>query len=389
MAAHADQVFIDDLIVQGSAAVGIDASNGESFGFDTLRLKENNLRIHFDDTSVSASFPSNDWRLVANDTSNGGANKFSIEDATAGRTPFTVEASAPSNSLYVEDGGRVGFGTNTPIVNLHVKEGNSPTLRLEQDGSSGFTPQTWDVAGNEANFFIRDATNGSKLPLQIKPSAPTASIFVAADGDVGIGSASPDAQLHLRDTVSPVGLVIENAAAGAAEWSALVNSTGDLVLRDTSTTDTAYTFGGDGSMTVTVPGGFGADTIFNLEANGNLTITGALTDSSDVNRKENISDVDSSEILEKVANLPVKYWSYKGEDVTHIGPMAQDFYSSFELGQGDKNISKPDADGVALASIKALYEAGLAKQKEIDELKAANSNLEERLNDLEKMISNQ
>ncbi|MEO0863652.1 MAG: hypothetical protein AAFY39_03505, partial [Pseudomonadota bacterium] len=55
--AAADQVFVDDVIVQGSICVGIDCSNGESFGFDTLRLKENNLRIKAQDTSSSASFP--------------------------------------------------------------------------------------------------------------------------------------------------------------------------------------------------------------------------------------------------------------------------------------------------------------------------------------------
>ena len=43
-----DQVIADDLIVTGSLAVGFDAVDGESFGFDTFRLKENNIRIHFD-----------------------------------------------------------------------------------------------------------------------------------------------------------------------------------------------------------------------------------------------------------------------------------------------------------------------------------------------------
>ncbi len=42
--AWADQVILDDLIVDGSACIGFDCVNGESFGFDTLRLKENNLR---------------------------------------------------------------------------------------------------------------------------------------------------------------------------------------------------------------------------------------------------------------------------------------------------------------------------------------------------------
>jgi len=96
------QVFVQDLIVQGSACVGVDCTSSESFGFDTLRLKENNLRIRFMDTSNSGSFPTRDWQLTANDTSNGGADKFSIDDIDGGRTPFTVEASTPTNSLYLD-----------------------------------------------------------------------------------------------------------------------------------------------------------------------------------------------------------------------------------------------------------------------------------------------
>ncbi len=84
-----DQVIADDLIVQGSDCVGLDCVNSESFGFDTIRLKENNTRIKFEDTSVG-TFPTNDWQLTANDSASGGANKFSIEDITGSQVPFTV-----------------------------------------------------------------------------------------------------------------------------------------------------------------------------------------------------------------------------------------------------------------------------------------------------------
>ena len=53
----ADNVIPDDTIIQGSACIGLDCVNNESFGFDTLRLKENNTRIKFDDTSTSPGFP--------------------------------------------------------------------------------------------------------------------------------------------------------------------------------------------------------------------------------------------------------------------------------------------------------------------------------------------
>ncbi len=245
--AEADQVILDDLIVDGSICAGFDCVNGESFGFDTIRIKENNLRIRAQDTSTSASFPTRDWQITFNDSSNGGAEKFAIDDIDGGRTPFTITAGARANSIFVNSAGRVGFGTNSPVVDLHVVSGNTPTLRLEQNGSSGFTPQTWDVAGNEAGFFIRDTTNGSKLSFRIRPGAPTSSIDIQADGDVGLGTTTPDGPLHVAGTAgtaifetdgndngaSPsanIGLLVRNKniaiAAGRAEAS-LVSENGD------------------------------------------------------------------------------------------------------------------------------------------------------------------
>jgi hypothetical protein len=187
-----DVVTPDDSIVQGSLCVGLDCVNNESFGFDTIRLKENNTRIKFDDTSTSAGFPANDWQLTANDSASGGASKFSVEDITGSKVPFTITAGASTNSIFVDSTGRVGFRTSTPVLDLHVATSNTPAIRLEQNNSGGFTAQTWDIGANEANFFIRDVTGGSKLSLRIRPGAPTSSIDIAADGDVGIGTASPE-----------------------------------------------------------------------------------------------------------------------------------------------------------------------------------------------------
>jgi len=195
--AAADDVIPDDLIVQGSACVGLDCVNNESFGFDTLRLKENNLQIHFNDTSTLAGFPNNNWRILINDHASGGASYFAIEDSTAGRQVFRVDAGARLDSIHVGSSGNVGFGTATPALLLHARNGNTPAQRLEQDSSGGFTAQTWDIAGNEANFFVRDVTSGSRLPFRIRPGAPTSSIDVAATGNVGIGTASPANKLTI------------------------------------------------------------------------------------------------------------------------------------------------------------------------------------------------
>ena len=215
-AAQADQVILDDLIVDGSICAGLDCVNGESFGFDTLRLKENNLRIKAQDTSSTASFPSNDWQITFNESSNGGANKFSVDDIDGSRTPFTIEAGARSNALYVESDGDIGIGTNNPAVDLTIVTGNTPTVRLQQDGTSGFTPQTWDVAGNEAGFFIRDATGGSTLPFRIiTGGAPSQSLVIDGDGEIGMGAGTnPQDNLHIQDNDGEVIVRLDDGSSG-------------------------------------------------------------------------------------------------------------------------------------------------------------------------------
>jgi len=238
-----DIVQADDVIIQGSLCVGLDCVVNESFGFDTIRLKENNTRIKFDDTSTSTGFPNHDWQLTANDSASGGANKFSIEDITAATVPVTVTGSAPTNSVFVDSTGRVGFRTATPVLDLHVATSNTPAIRLEQNNSGGFTAQTWDIAGNEANFFVRDVTGGSRLPFRIRPGAPTSSIDINASGNVGVGTASPSRSLEVDNSVVPaVGLRNTGQAADQKYWEFSVFGTQlrGVVQNDANTTESFW-----------------------------------------------------------------------------------------------------------------------------------------------------
>ncbi len=274
--ASADTVHLDDVIVEGSMCVGLECVDGESFGFDTLRLKDNNLRITAVDTSSTASFPARDWQITFNDASNGGAEKFSIDDITSGRTPFTIEGNAPSHSLYVDDGGRMGFGTSTPEADLHVKSGNTPTLRLEQDGSSGFTPQTWEMAGNETNFFVRDTTNGSLLPFRIQSSAPTNSLYVDTDGDVGFGTGSPQADLDIYNAGADVVLLLSNTAGPSENnWQFKNNqNSGRLNIGTQSGTTPFKIYPGAVTNLVRLGLGLSSDRV---DITGDIKMTGTIT----------------------------------------------------------------------------------------------------------------
>ena len=201
-----DQVIPDDLIVQGSICAGFDCVNNENFGFDTIRMKENNTRIQFDDTSSSAGFATNNWQIRANDSTSGGASFLGIVDQGAtgtsdvGTIVLAVDAGASANSIRVASNSKVGFRTATPVLDMHANTTDTPAIRLEQNNTGGFTAQTWDVAGNEANFFVRDVTSGSRLPFRIRPGAPTSSLDISADGDIGIATGSPNLRLEVLGT---------------------------------------------------------------------------------------------------------------------------------------------------------------------------------------------
>ncbi len=371
MSASADQVILDDLIVDGSACIGFDCVNGESFGFDTLRLKENNLRIKFVDTSSSASFPSRDWQLTANDSSNGGANKFSIDDIDGGRTPFTIEAGAPSHSLYVDDGGRIGFGTSTPVVQNHIKDGNTPTLRLEQDGSSGFTAQTWDVAGNEANFFIRDATNGSTLPFRIRPGAPSSAIDIAAGGNVGIGTSSPDADLEVEDTNTDVTLRLSQTGNVPAKWDFINKAnSGNLNFKNDTTGNAPLKIDNDAVSDLLKLGGADPSTIY---VTGDISITG---DCSEMNGP--CADYVFAPDYKKLSLAELKSFIQTNKHLPNVPS---------EADMRENGISLTNMSGRLLEKVEELVLYTIEQQETIEALQSDKLTLEAEMRGLKDMES--
>ncbi len=112
---------------------------------------------------------------------------------------------------------------------------------------------------------------------------------------------------------------------------------------------------------------------------------GSWSTLSDRGAKENFVPVKAQEILERVAALPLTTWNYKSQEKTvrHIGPMAQDFASAFQVGEDAKRITTVDADGVALAAIQGLNEKLdqqlKTKDREIQSLRQSVLELKELL----------
>ncbi len=106
--------------------------------------------------------------------------------------------------------------------------------------------------------------------------------------------------------------------------------------------------------------------------NGNgayLSAGGTWTNTSDANKKENFSDINGKELLQKIMQLPITKWNYKGQaSSAHIGPTAQDFYKLFGVGDDDKSISSIDPSGIALRAIQELIVENKKLQMEMKEM---------------------
>ncbi len=142
----------------------------------------------------------------------------------------------------------------------------------------------------------------------------------------------------------------------------------------------------------------GAENTFNVKANGGVRFWTTADHASNIGtrlaaggsswvalsdstKKTNRIPVDSKAILQKVAALPIDQWNYKhqADGPLHIGPMAQDYWKAFHLGEDSLGIETIDADGVLFAAVQEL-----AKQNA--ELKQTNDKQTSEIAELKQLV---
>jgi hypothetical protein len=362
-----DIVHADDVIIDGSLCVGNDCYSGLAFGFDTIVLMENNLRIFFDDTSTIQNYPRNDWRIICNDSTDGGGRYFAIEDATEVSNIMVLEAGAPDNSIYVDSYGDVGINTSTPYYELHIVDGDSPCVRLDQDGSYGWTPQKWDLCGNESNFFIRDATHASKLPFRIEPDAPTDSIFIKSDGRVGIGTGSPEEELEIEKTGDNAKLILQRVSGAKAVFTAASTQT-----HIGSMTNHEFRLYVNNSWKMRL------NTDGTLDMSDGGSYDGTWNPASSREYKENIKNLTTDEAVEALGGLtPVKF-NYKiHKEEEKLGFIAEDV-PELVATNSRKNLSTMDIVAVLTKVVQQQQEIVQQQQEAIAELKKKIAELEKK-----------
>lgn len=125
---------------------------------------------------------------------------------TLGRIAKFTTATEVGDSVITEQSGNVGVGTTTPGTELHVKGTGEVALRIEGDANSsaaqletsiaGVRRWTFGSTGNNhptpnAFYFYQDTNRSNNGVSQTR-------MLINEDGNVGIGTTTPTARLHVE-----------------------------------------------------------------------------------------------------------------------------------------------------------------------------------------------
>ncbi|MGI9281145.1 MAG: hypothetical protein ACR2PX_16185 [Endozoicomonas sp.] len=168
LASHisADVVVIDDHIVNGSECVGVSCDDGEIFDFDTLKLKAESPSIFFQDTSVSASFPTNDWRMGMSGQVQTSDSIFYIEDADSQNKVLQL-SSTPEGGVAIGAGAELvdsavsvgAAGNEKRVANVAQGVYDTDAVNLEQF-------KAFEAIAQSENQSNIDTLNGELTSLQ-------------------------------------------------------------------------------------------------------------------------------------------------------------------------------------------------------------------------------
>ena len=241
------------------------SSSDGSVGGERMRIDSSgNFKIFAGDLTLEGG------RVIVRESDDGNDAAKLTRDADEGYLQLfssgtqTIEIRGNGNSYF--NGGNVGIGTNSPVVELAINDptGNS-AIRLGGGAANNETYQIQQGIDGVSNggFAIRNITNGSN-PFVIQHSTE----------NVGIGTDSPNQKLEvagrIRVTTDPTLEVYEASnKRGGFQW----DSTNDYVNIFSTGGDMRFDLGGE-RMRITSAGNVGIGT---TSPDGKLEVAGGTT----------------------------------------------------------------------------------------------------------------
>ena len=245
--------------------------------------------------------------------------------------------------------GSAAMGVNTRASNTgSTAMGSGTTASGDSSTAMGNSTTASGVSSTALGYHTRATGNYSTAFGNLNIAGGSGSL---AAGTTSVANGVDAIALGLRVSANGTGSVVIGSDATAT-------TTGTFMYGDRSTLTDLTTFGSN-EFLVRAAGG----TVFYSNAamtTGAILLSGTSTwqpiGVSDEHRKTDFRDLDGELVLRKLAAMPVREWRYTTQDagIRHVGPTAQAFRAAFGLGESDVRIGSVDADGIALAGVKAL-----------------------------------
>ncbi len=302
---------------------------------------------------------------------------------TSGATPVVIGTVA-TERMRIDESGNVGIGTQSPSSTLEVvRDGALNSVNVLSDTQAQMylsAPSAMiyisdsDAAADERTFRIRSMDGVTRFetmtddPLALKNTAISVD---HSNGNVGIGTTSPGAPLHISnagvtelkltntsDSVN-AGFIAYTANAYLGTWS---NHRLELIANS-----------GTGSMM--------------LQTNGNICGTDSAFEacSSDARLKKDVRDYGEGSLRRLNKLRPVNFtWNDVGvveygyePGQYHTGFLAQEIINVFPewVSTDDKGYYTVDDGKLRFVLLKAMQELATKHEQEIAELKAENAAL--------------
>jgi hypothetical protein len=279
-------------------------------------------------------------------------------------------------------------GNNSFAANLATTASGDESVALGNNGTA---------SADRAFAFNGTASGVGAVAIGNGAQATSDDALAMGPSSIAGGIASVVLGPSIANGDLSVAIGLQNSASGAysvaiGKNARTANRSGSIVLGDGCagfSSDSVYATANN-QFVARGCGGIKFYTSQNLSSGVEVAPGGGSWSSiSDRARKRNFQDLDGEYVLARLKEVPVDTWSYITQDasIRHAGPVAQDFYAAFGLGESDRLINTIDIDGINMAGVTALENRTARQQEEIERLNARVESLEQRIQRLEALLN--